>query len=345
VTVAPSPTTPTAPAAERSRAAELDRAVAVLRAAGVPSPEADAQVLAAAALGVPRAHLPLVASLPADAVGRLRAWVDERARRVPLQYLVGAPFRHLMLAVGPGVFVPRPETEVVAGWAIDWARARAAAVPGEPVRCADLCTGSGAIALALATEVPAAVVDALELEESALGWARRNRDALDPEPARRVRLHQADISDISGLSNISDSSDLFTISDIRAGQPDAPRELRGRLDLVVANPPYLPEAGPDRLEPEVAQHDPPRALWGGPDGLAGPRAVAELARVLLRPGGALVIEHDDSHGASLPALLAAAGVWKDIQDHPDLAGRDRFVTATLAGTPGPVGEREENSDD
>jgi release factor glutamine methyltransferase len=198
------------------------------------------------------------------------------------------------------------------------------------VRCADLCTGSGAIALALATEVPETEVDAVELDGAALAWARRNLDALGGEPAGRVRLHQADI---------------------RAGLPAGLRHLRGQLDLVVANPPYLPAGlgpaglGPAGLEPEVADHDPSLALWGGPDGLAGPRAAAELARELLRPGGVVVIEHDDSHGVSLPAALAEAGAWVDVQDHPDLAGRDRFVTATLAVSTGPAGEREEKADD
>jgi release factor glutamine methyltransferase len=305
-------------AAEVDRVAEVERAVAVLRAAGVASPRADAELLAAAALGVPRWRLALTATMPPAVLASFRTMIDERARRIPLQYLIGAPFRHQLLAVGPGVFVPRPETEVVAGWAIDWlSAAPSPSTTSATPRCVDLCTGSGAVALALAGEVPAALVDAVELDPVALDWARRNVAAAPPAVARRVSLHAGDI---------------------RAGVPAGLRPLLGRVDLVVANPPYLPEAGPhvDALEPEVAGHDPALALWGGPDGLAGLVAVAALAADLLRPGGALVVEHDDSHGALAPAVLLRAGVWSDVQDHPDLAGRDRFVTALRAS---PAGHR------
>jgi release factor glutamine methyltransferase len=177
------------------------------------------------------------------------------------------------------------------------------------VRCVDLCAGSAAIALALAGEVPSARVEALELDPAALSWARRNVAAAPPEIGRRVGLHEADV---------------------RAGVPVALGPLLGQVDLVVANPPYLPAAGRPELAPEVAEHDPPLALWGGPDGLAGLVAVAALAADLLRPGGALVVEHDDSHGESAPAVLRRAGVWSDVEDHRDLAGRDRFVTALRA---------------
>jgi release factor glutamine methyltransferase len=212
-----------------------------------------------------------------------------------LQHLVGtAAFRHVEVAVGPGVFVPRPETEVVAGWAID--RAREAAVDGGGPLVVDLCAGSGAIALAVADEVPTARVHAVELDPGALPWARRNVDGT------AVRLHQGDAA-------------------------TALPELDGTVDVVVANPPYIPPDGVIR-DPEVAEHDPALALWGhGSDGLDVLRAVALSAARLLRPGGWFVVEHADVQGAAVPAVLHEQGGWDQVADHRDLAGRDRFTTA------------------
>ncbi len=324
---------------------EIDEAVAVLSAAGVASPRPDAEQLAAHVTGEPRWRLALAGTMtPAD-----RDWfhdlVARRAARVPLQHLVGTVgFRYLTLAVGPGVFVPRPETETVVGWAIDTARA---AGWDRPI-CVDLCTGSGAIALALADEVPGARVHAVESDPDALMWARRNVVLT----GRIVTVYHADVgidpsargSSVRGLPDAPGERIVAgTDPDLGRGTGSVPAvadeltDLLGRVDLVVSNPPYLYDDEREQVEPEVGNHDPPAALWAGPDGLAGVRAVAHAAADLLRDGGRLVIEHSDRHGLAAPALLRAHGCWDDVRDHQDLTGRDRFVTATrrARGTPGP----------
>jgi release factor glutamine methyltransferase len=269
-----------------------------LRAAGVPSPRHDAEVLAAYALHVRRSDLPRYDRLDATQVAVLDDAVARRAQRVPLQHIVGtAAFRHVEVRVGPGVFVPRPETEVVTGWAID--RAGEVAATGRTPVVVDLCTGSGAIALAVADELPTATVHAVELDPGALSYARDNLRG------SRVRLHEGDAA-------------------------DALPELDGTVDVVVANPPYIPPDGVIR-DPEVAEHDPPMALWGhGQDGLDVVRVVARSAQRLLRTGGWFVVEHADVQGAALPALLREQGGWSEVADHRDLAGRDRFATARRA---------------
>ncbi|OHV46955.1 protein-(glutamine-N5) methyltransferase, release factor-specific [Parafrankia soli] len=321
----PAASTTRADHADATLAVELAAATARLAAAGVASPRGDAEQLAAHVLGVSRGRLVLVTRVEPAAAGELRALVERRASRVPLQHLTGlAGFRHLDIAVGPGVFIPRPETEWVAEWAIAALRSPDAVVAGRPI-CVDLCAGSGAIALSVADEVPNAEVHAAELEPAALGWLRRNVE----RTGLPVRVHQADV----GIPR----------SPTDAGRPVAPvgtvlTDLAGRVDVVISNPPYLPDHERPRVEPEVGRHDPPAALWGGPDGLDGPRAVVAAAGGLLRPGGLLVMEHADGHGQTVPALLAGegwwAGSWSEIVDHPDLAGRDRFVTARW-NPPGP----------
>lgn len=274
-------------------------AAATLAAAGVASPDADALELASFALGVEPAAIrrAMVLRDPLDprAAERFGELVGERALRIPLQHLTGrAYFRGLTLAVGPGVFIPRPETEMVAGLAIDAARACGAA---EPV-VVDLCTGSGAIALAVADELPAAQVYAVEKSEFAHAWAARNAAAL-------------------GLA-----------LDLRLGDATtAFGDLLGAADVVVSNPPYIP-LGQVPIDPEVADHDPQIALYGGSaDGLAIPLAVAARAALLLKPGGVLVMEHADAQGESLPRALAATGAWTEIADHLDLAARPRATIA------------------
>ncbi len=298
-------------------------AVGALGAAGVASPRADAEQLAAHVLGVGRgrvaARLLAADPTPLEPAARaaLRAAVDRRVAREPLQYIVGTVgFRHLVLDVGPGVFVPRPETESVVGWAIG---ELAVTGPARPL-CVDLGTGSGAIALALAQEVPGATVHAVEADPTALAWARRNIAGTGPA----VTLHHAVVGDPAATRDPAAGPSATT----------ALAALAGSVDLVIANPPYLHDGDRGRLEPEVRDHDPALALWGGPDGLAGLRAVSATAAVLLRPGGALVVEHDDADGRSAPALLAAAGGWLRIADHTDLAGRDRFVTARRGAAEG-----------
>jgi release factor glutamine methyltransferase len=272
--------------------AAIAEATRRLAAAGVASPRHDAEQLAAHVLGVSRVGLLQHDEIDSEPYERL---VDRRVRREPLQHIVGwAAFRHVEVAVGPGVFVPRPETEVVAGWAID--RARDVAAAGRHPVVVDLCTGSGAIALAVADEVPEAVVHAVELSPAALAWTARNL------AGSRVVLHEGDA--VAALP-----------------------ELDGTVDVVVSNPPYIPDDGLVR-DPEVLEHDPAEALWGGgSDGLDLMRGVVGAAGRLLRAGGWLVVEHADVQGESVPALVAAGGRWADVMDHHDLAGRDRFCTA------------------
>lgn len=265
-----------------------------LAAAGIPSPEVDAVALAAHALGVDTAEVRRSMVLGAPEPEAYAGLVAERAARVPLQHLTGvAHFRRVTLAVGPGVFVPRPETEVTAGLAIDAARAC-----GDTPVVVDLCTGSGAIALAVKDELPAATVLAVELSDLAHGWAVANRDRLGLDV--EVRL-----------------GDARTAFD----------ELVAAVDVVVSNPPYIP-VGAVPVDPEVRDHDPEVALYGGSaDGLAVPVAVAARAAALLRVGGVLVMEHADSQGGSLPAALRATGEWVEVVDQADLAGRPRTTVA------------------
>jgi release factor glutamine methyltransferase len=257
----------------------------------------DAELLLAHVLGVSRSRLLTlddVAPLEGDRFGGL---VDQRADRVPLQHLTGrAAFRHLELAVGPGVFVPRPETEQLTGWALE----RLAGIDGPIV--VDLGSGSGAIALSIAHENPGARVTAVERDPGALAWTRHNA-------VTRVAAGDTPVGVVAG-----DMTDPALLS-----------ELDGRVAVVVSNPPYVPD---DAVLPrEVADHDPPLALWGGPDGLDVVRGMLTVAARLLHPGGWLGIEHADQQGVALPAVVRAHGGFADIEDHPDLAGRPRFTTA------------------
>ncbi len=272
----------------------LREAVATLTGAGLPSPAPDAEQLAAHVLNVPRSQLTLTA-FDDTLLGAFRELVGRRAAREPLQHLLGsAGFRHIELMVGPGVFVPRPETEVVVEAALDVLRALPAT--DEPPLVVDLCTGSGTIAFSVASEFPRAVVHAVELDPGALEWTRRNADRL----GLPVTLH---------------------LGDAEHALPD----LDGRLALVVSNPPYVAEHEVDGVDPEVRDHDPEVSLVAGADGLDVIRAVETAAWRLLRPGGSVVVEHSDRQGKSAPAVFADR--WLDVQDHRDLTGRDRFVTA------------------
>jgi release factor glutamine methyltransferase len=272
-------------------------ATARLAAAGIPSPEADAVALAAHAMGTEPAEVRRAMVLGAPEPQGFAELVAEREARVPLQHLTGvAHFRRLTLAVGPGVFVPRPETEVTAGLAID-----AASAIGPGALVVDLCTGSGAIALAVKDELPEARVLAVELSDLAHGWALANRDRLGLDVDLRL-------------------GDATTAFD----------DLEGEADVVVSNPPYIP-VGAVPVDPEVRDHDPAVALYGGSvDGLAIPLAVAARACVLLRPGGVLVMEHADTQGESLPRALRATGEWVEVADHADLSGRPRTTVAVRA---------------
>ncbi len=286
----------------RSGARELravrDATVARLAAAGVPDPEVDADLLIGHVLGLSRggvhARLIIGGTLGEADAATLEALVARRAGREPLQHLTGrAAFRALELSVGPGVFVPRPETEQVAQLAID--ALRAAAEP-EPI-AVDLGSGSGAIALAMAIEVPHARVWAVENSPEAFPWTRRNVDEVGAENLELV------------------FGDLAT----------ALAELEGRVAVVISNPPYVP-AGEIPRDPEVHLHDPEAALYGGVDGLDVVRVLSRRAAELVHPGGLLVIEHAETQSAPIAAILAADG-WRAIAHHRDLTSRDRATTA------------------
>lgn len=259
--------------------------------AGVASPQVDAELLLAFSLGVPRGRLAIAAEPNAEQQQAFDQLVERRARREPLQHLTGrAPFRRLDLRVGPGVFVPRPETELLTGWAIEHTST------GSDLVVVDLCTGSGAIAAAVASEVPAARVYAVELSPEAYAYAFDN---------------------LAG-----------TGVDLRLGDAaTAFAELDGAVEVVVANPPYIPLGAYDEVPAEARLFDPPVALWSGDDGLDTIRVVARVAARLLRPGGVVGCEHADAQGDSAPAVFRDGDSWSDITDHRDLAGRPRFVTA------------------
>lgn len=266
----------------------------MLAEAGVDSPEHDVNLLLSHVTGRGLGALFVLEHLSAGDRTEMEALVQRRATRVPLQHLTGrAFFRHVELEVGPGVFVPRPETELLAGWAIE-----ACAGIDSPV-VVDLCTGSGAVAKAVADEVPQARVHAVELDEPAHEWATRNLAGTG------VDLRQGDMA-------------------------DAFDELCGHVDVVVCNPPYIPLDAWESVATEARDHDPHLALFSGDDGLDALRVLERRAAALLRPGGVVGAEHADAQGESAPRLFVAAGRWSEVRDHRDLAGRARFVTARLA---------------
>lgn len=265
-----------------------------LRSAGVASPEHDAAELLAHVLGSERSRLVLVDEVADDVAEAYAVLVARRAAREPLQHLTGvAWFRHVELRVGPGVFVPRPETELLAGWAIEQASALESPV------VLDLCTGSGAIAKSIADEVPSAQVHAVELDEQALDWAARN---------------------LAGTGVDLRHGDLATAFD----------DLVGRVDVIACNPPYIPLDAWESVAVEARDHDPHLALFSGDDGLDAMRVLEERAALLLRPEGVVGAEHADAQGELAPAVFERTRRWTDVRDHRDLAGRARFVTARLA---------------
>ncbi len=279
----------------QSLAAAVSEATAILRDAGVPSPRVDAELLAdhLLSVGLGRLRAMMLGDTPAPA--GYDELVAERARRIPLQHITGvAHFRYLELAVGPGVFIPRPETESVVQLVIDHVKGMA-----HP-RIVDLGTGSGAIAGSIAHEVPGAEVHAVEYSPFAHAWAARNLAPLG------VKL---------------------VLGDLR----DALPELNGTFDVVISNPPYIPaEAIPN--EPEVALHDPPEALYGGgADGMELPTAAAASAARLLVPGGYFVMEHAEVQAGWIAGMMQRTGAWREITTHLDLNGKERATSAVLAG--------------
>jgi release factor glutamine methyltransferase len=275
----------------------LIEAEKMLDAAGVPSPRVDAELLAEHVVGVPRGRLVTVPLVEAAVADRYRRLVERRATREPLQHVLGtAVLGPATVVVGPGVFTPRPETELLLRWGLD-----TVADVASPL-VVDLCTGSGALAIAVATARPDATVHAVEVDHEALAWARRNVAAHVVAGGTSVTLHAADVR-----------------------RSDALPELESRVDLVLCNPPYVPDGTP--VPPEVAEWDPPGAVFGGPDGLEIIRAVVTLSAALLRYSGWLAIEHDDTQREAVSTLLQRRRVLTDVQEHRDLAGRPRFATA------------------
>lgn len=272
-------------------------AAKALTEAGVASPQADAELLAAHVVGVPRTRLAMVPLVDPPVIETYRQLVTHRAERIPLQHLTGwAAMGAITVEVGPGVFIPRPETELLLAWAL--ARLEGTRAPV----VLDLCTGSGALALALANARPDAQVHAVEADAAALAWARRNVAARHSAGDTLVRLHHGDATDRQLLGTMED-----------------------QVDLVVANPPYVPNG--TAVPAEVAEHDPEQSVFAGADGLDVIRPLVAAAARWLKVGGAVGIEHDESHSDAVAQLFGGRRLFTDVTTHPDLAGRPRFTTA------------------
>jgi release factor glutamine methyltransferase len=284
-------------AGQRSAQTLLAAARHRLTAAGIDSPDADARILLAAAADIEPARLPIADQISASAADRYQAMLGRREAREPVQYITGiAYFRHVCLHVGPGVFVPRPETELMTGWALE--RLRAADPSRVPV-AVDLGTGSGAIAAAIADEVPAASVHAAELSEQAADWAAAN------------------LTETGVDLRIGDMTEVFD-------------DLDATVDVVACNPPYVPLTAWESVQPEARDHDPLAALFAGPDGLAAIRSLTGVAARLLRPGGWVCCEHAEVQSEAVLELFAQHGSFDQATDHVDYTGRPRFVTARRA---------------
>jgi release factor glutamine methyltransferase len=281
---------------------QLALATRQLAAAGLASPRVDAELLLAHVLGVSRGQLLTIGDVSAADIARYETEIAQRRQGIPLQHLTGrAPFRHLDLEVGPGVFIPRPETELIVELAASELVAADTVV--------DLCAGSGAIALAVAQEYRPGRVIAVERSADAARWLRRNASARTAAGDIPIEVVQQDIADPALL-------------------PD----LAGRVDVLLANPPYVPASSRSELSPEVG-HDPDEAVFAGPDGLELMSVLFGVAARLLRPGGLLMVEHDDTHAPAVTGLLRASGHWTSVADHDDLAGRSRFAGAVRLSAP------------
>lgn len=299
-----------------------------LRQAGIPSPDVDAALIVSHVLAVRRTSLFLQDDIQAEQRVRIEQLITKRTSRMPLQHLLGtAPFRRIELAVGPGVFIPRPETELLAEAAIRHLRE----VRGERI-AVDLCAGSGALAIAIATEVDHVHVHAVELSDEAWPWLERNLMSF---------RDQASSIDSVLTGHRGDARNIC--------EPGAAlARLAGRVAVVTCNPPYIPDAMVPK-EPEVRDHEPPMALFGGSDGLDVVRAIMISAAVLLQPGGLLLVEHADVQGLDagargVPGVLMdlrsdeglsmfadvpiGQPIWPDVVDRPDLNGLPRFTMAT-----------------
>jgi release factor glutamine methyltransferase len=268
----------------------IESATTLLADAGIDSARYEAEELAAHLTGTERGRLPLIDSPDDTFFDRYHAAIAARSRRVPLQHITGtAAFGPLRLLVGPGVFIPRPETEAI----LEWATAQR--LPEAPV-IVDLCTGSGALAIALAQHWPEARLLGIDDSDAALEYARKN------SAGTKVELLHADVT-----------------------KPGLLTDLDGQVDLVVANPPYVPDGAP--VEPEVSHYDPSHAVFGGADGMTVINAIVRLAGRLLRPGGFFAVEHDDTTSSLTCELISGTELFDDVVAQTDLTGRPRFVTA------------------
>jgi release factor glutamine methyltransferase len=279
----------------------LNQAAGQLGEVGIESPQQEARQLLAYAAGVELARLPLLDTVEDAQAAYFQTLINKRAHRIPLQHLTGrAHFRHLELDVGPGVFVPRPETEVMTGWAIEQLRPMVYAVARGVSRrlpvVVELGTGSGAVAKSIATELTGTRVHAVEVSEEAAAYAARN---------------------------LADTTVELHVQDMIGALP----ELDATVDLVISNPPYIPLDAWESVVPEVRDYDPLLALVAGQDGLDAIRVVAAEAARLLRPAGFLCVEHADVQGESAQRIVMQHGAFAGVRDHPDLNGRPRFVTA------------------
>ncbi|MGB7871984.1 MAG: peptide chain release factor N(5)-glutamine methyltransferase [Mycobacterium sp.] len=268
----------------------IESATTLLADAGIDSARYEAEELAAHLTGTERGRLPLIDSPDDIFFDRYHAAIAARSRRVPLQHITGtAAFGPLRLLVGPGVFIPRPETEAI----LEWATAQR--LPEAPV-IVDLCTGSGALAIALAQHWPEARLLGIDDSDAALEYARKN------SAGTKVELLHADVT-----------------------KPGLLTDLDGQVDLVVANPPYVPDGAP--VEPEVSHYDPSHAVFGGTDGMTVINAIVRLAGRWLRPGGFFAVEHDDTTSSLTCELISGTELFDDVVARTDLIGRPRFVTA------------------
>jgi release factor glutamine methyltransferase len=288
----------------------ISKATALLTEAKVSSPQVDAELLLAHVVGVERSQLLTVVALTDEQVSDFEMLVARRANRVPLQHLTGvAYFRHLELVVGPGVFVPRPETELLVEAAVRYLQTL-----NSPRVAVDLCAGSGAIALSLALEVPGTTVHAVELSDDAFKWLTHN--VVD----HAAKLEAIDSHVIVHHGNSGDRSLLG--------------DLANQVDAVVSNPPYIPSEMIPR-DPEARDHDPAIALFSGLDGLDVAREVVLVAGDLLKAGGFVGMEHADVQGESMPALFnEMPNVWSEVTDNLDYNQLPRFTTAIRSNAAG-----------
>lgn len=289
-----------------------------LTRAGIEDPAADAELIVGYVIGESRGRVQALAlmnhQLAETDVTRIIALVDERSARVPLQHLTGtAPFRSIELQVGPGVFIPRPETEILTQFAIDELHVDPSP---EPIAI-DLCTGSGAIALAIASEVDRARVWAVEADESAHAWAARNVQRLGQG---RVTLLHGDVRELCLTNGAPQLEEARSDSLLAEFAP-----LAGRVSVVATNPPYVPDDAIP-IDPEVRDHDPGDALYSGADGLDLIRSMSAGVQWLLRPGGLIVIEHGEQQGSAVREILERDG-WNAPATHRDLTFRDRVTVA------------------